>query len=205
MTDKINSYMLGIGSALHVMIGMQKCVPLWMQNISLEWLFRLAQEPKRLFKSYLITNTLFILIFLNQRITFFLIGLSKLKIKLIVQYLTKISIFIIAFSIFYFSWLPSGEFGDETHLPQWLLTWCNTYYNLRTAIPFVILAFLMTLKYKTMHVLIICLVLLTIAEVGQYFRPNRSPDYRDIFYGLLGTFFGIVSAFFCIKKRRKNP
>ena len=105
------------------------------------------------------------------------------------QSLTKISIFVIAISIFYFSWLPSGEFGDETYLPQWLLNWCNTYYNLRTAIPFVILSFLMTLKYKAMHVLIICLVLLTVAELGQYFRPNRSPDYRDIFYGLLGTFF----------------
>ena len=117
------------------------------------------------------------------------------------QYLTKISISVIAFSIFYFSWLPSGEFGDETHLPQWLLTWCNTYYNLRTAIPFVILSFLMTLKYKAMHVLIICLVLVTVAELGQYFIPKRFPDYRDILFGLLGTLFGVVIALFTFKKK----
>ena len=115
--------------------------------------------------------------------------------------LTKISIFVIAFSIFYFSWLPSGEFGDETYLPQWLLTWCNTYYNLRTAIPFVILSFLMTLKYKARHVLIICLVLVTIAELGQYFIPKRFPDYRDILFGLLGTLFGVVIALFTFKKK----
>ena len=121
------------------------------------------------------------------------------------QSLTKISIFVIAFSIFYFSWLPSGEFGDETHLPQWLLTWCNTYYNLRTAVPFVILAFLMTLKYKAMHVLIISLVLVTVAELGQYFIPKRFPDYRDVLYGLLGTISGIVIVLLFFKKRRQNP
>lgn len=31
-----------------------------MQNLSLEWLYRLMQEPKRLFKRYLVTNTKFL-------------------------------------------------------------------------------------------------------------------------------------------------
>jgi N-acetylglucosaminyldiphosphoundecaprenol N-acetyl-beta-D-mannosaminyltransferase len=39
---------------------MQKRAPKWMQNMSLEWLFRLVQEPKRLFKRYFVTNSLFL-------------------------------------------------------------------------------------------------------------------------------------------------
>ena len=60
----------------------------------------------------------------------------------------------------------------------------------------------MTLKYKAMHVLIICLVLVTVAELGQYFIPKRFPDYRDILFGLLGTLFGVVIALFTFKKKR---
>ncbi|HUN04933.1 MAG TPA: WecB/TagA/CpsF family glycosyltransferase, partial [Niabella sp.] len=49
-----------------VMIGMQKRAPVWMQKASLEWLYRLLQEPKRLFKRYAITNTLFIVLLFRQ-------------------------------------------------------------------------------------------------------------------------------------------
>jgi len=37
-----------------------------MANIGLEWLLRLVQDPKRLYKRYLIDNTLFVLYFLRQ-------------------------------------------------------------------------------------------------------------------------------------------
>jgi N-acetylglucosaminyldiphosphoundecaprenol N-acetyl-beta-D-mannosaminyltransferase len=60
MKGKVNACMIGIGGALPVMIGMQKRAPLWMQKFGLEWFFRLAQEPRRLFKRYFITNSLFI-------------------------------------------------------------------------------------------------------------------------------------------------
>jgi N-acetylglucosaminyldiphosphoundecaprenol N-acetyl-beta-D-mannosaminyltransferase len=56
MKGKINACMVGIGGALPVLIGMQKRAPVWMQRRSLEWLFRLGQEPKRLFKRYAVTN-----------------------------------------------------------------------------------------------------------------------------------------------------
>lgn len=45
--------------------------------------------------------------------------------------------------VFYFSWLSDPSFMNETYLPQWLLNWSNYYYNLRTAIPFVALGFLL--------------------------------------------------------------
>ena len=68
MKDKINTVMIGIGGALPVMLGMQKRAPVWMQNAGLEWLFRLLQEPKRLYKRYIITNTLFLWIILKELI-----------------------------------------------------------------------------------------------------------------------------------------
>lgn len=66
MKGKINACMIGIGGALPVMIGMQKRAPQWMQNNSLEWLYRLSQEPKRLFKRYTITNTKFLYLLFMQ-------------------------------------------------------------------------------------------------------------------------------------------
>ena len=66
MNGKINSCMIGIGGALPVMIGLQKRSPLWMQKYGLEWLFRLYQEPKRLFKRYFITNSLFIILLFKE-------------------------------------------------------------------------------------------------------------------------------------------
>jgi N-acetylglucosaminyldiphosphoundecaprenol N-acetyl-beta-D-mannosaminyltransferase len=66
MKGKINACMIGIGGALPVMVGMQKRAPKWMQQLSLEWLFRLYQEPQRLFKRYAITNSLFLLLLIKQ-------------------------------------------------------------------------------------------------------------------------------------------
>lgn len=68
MKGKINSCMLGIGGALPVMIGMQERAPKWMQKTSLEWLYRLLQEPKRLFKRYAYTNTKFLFLLMKQKI-----------------------------------------------------------------------------------------------------------------------------------------
>jgi N-acetylglucosaminyldiphosphoundecaprenol N-acetyl-beta-D-mannosaminyltransferase len=62
MKNRINSVMIGVGGALPVLIGMQKRAPEWMQKNGLEWLYRLGQEPKRLFTRYAVTNTLFVLL-----------------------------------------------------------------------------------------------------------------------------------------------
>jgi N-acetylglucosaminyldiphosphoundecaprenol N-acetyl-beta-D-mannosaminyltransferase len=68
MKDKVNAVMIGIGGALPVLIGMQKRAPLWMQRSGLEWLFRLGQEPGRLFKRYAVTNFLFIYLLLKEKL-----------------------------------------------------------------------------------------------------------------------------------------
>jgi N-acetylglucosaminyldiphosphoundecaprenol N-acetyl-beta-D-mannosaminyltransferase len=54
------SILLGVGAAFDFHAGIIPRAPRWIQFIGFEWLFRLAQEPKRLWKRYAITNTLFV-------------------------------------------------------------------------------------------------------------------------------------------------
>jgi N-acetylglucosaminyldiphosphoundecaprenol N-acetyl-beta-D-mannosaminyltransferase len=70
--NKINSCMLGLGGAFTVYAGVQKRAPLWMQNFSLEWLYRFFQEPQRLWKRYLITNSMFSLLMVKFSIEHFI-------------------------------------------------------------------------------------------------------------------------------------
>jgi len=59
-TLKDINFMLGVGGGFDVIAGKVKRAPLWMQKSGLEWFYRLIQEPRRMWKRYLITNTLFI-------------------------------------------------------------------------------------------------------------------------------------------------
>lgn len=65
---KVNAAMLAVGAAFDFHAGNLKQAPAWMQKNGLEWLFRLLQEPKRLFKRYLTTNSYFIYLFLKYKI-----------------------------------------------------------------------------------------------------------------------------------------
>lgn len=58
--NKIDSLMIGVGAAFAFHAGMFKRAPLWMQNAGLEWFHRLCQDPVRLWKRYVVTNTKFI-------------------------------------------------------------------------------------------------------------------------------------------------
>lgn len=51
---------MGVGGSFDVISGAVPRAPMWMQKCNLEWLFRLLQEPKRLFKRYLVGNWKFI-------------------------------------------------------------------------------------------------------------------------------------------------
>lgn len=57
---KINGLMVGIGAGFDYLAGNIKRAPMWMQNHSLEWFYRMLQDPKRLFWRYVKTNTKFI-------------------------------------------------------------------------------------------------------------------------------------------------
>jgi N-acetylglucosaminyldiphosphoundecaprenol N-acetyl-beta-D-mannosaminyltransferase len=66
---RINAVMIGVGAAFDYHSGVVKRAPLWWQRHGLEWLYRLGSEPRRLFKRYLVTNTLFIVGLLRQFIS----------------------------------------------------------------------------------------------------------------------------------------
>ncbi len=57
---KIDGLMLGVGAGFDYYAENIKRAPMWMQKRNLEWLYRLMQDPKRLFKRYWNTNTKFI-------------------------------------------------------------------------------------------------------------------------------------------------
>lgn len=58
---QINAVMICVGAAFDFHAGAKKMAPAWMQRNSLEWLYRLMQEPGRLWKRYFVTNSLFLL------------------------------------------------------------------------------------------------------------------------------------------------
>lgn len=60
MRGRIDGLMVGVGGAFNILAGITPEAPIWMQNLSLEWLYRLIQEPRRLFKRYVVTNSKFI-------------------------------------------------------------------------------------------------------------------------------------------------
>lgn len=77
MRGRVQAVMAGVGGAIPVAIGMQKRAPVWMRKAGLEWLFRFFQEPKRLYKRYLVTNSLFIRLMLKEFIKIRIIGPFK--------------------------------------------------------------------------------------------------------------------------------
>ena len=57
---KIRAVMLGVGAAFDFHAGHKPIAPKWMQNLGLEWLFRLCCEPRRLWRRYLYHNPRFL-------------------------------------------------------------------------------------------------------------------------------------------------
>lgn len=68
----INAVLLGVGGAFPVFAGVASRAPLFMQKSGLEWLYRLFQEPRRLFKRYFKTNTLFLYLVVKNKMKLFL-------------------------------------------------------------------------------------------------------------------------------------
>ncbi len=60
---------LPVGAAFDFYSGRIRRAPDWMRRIGLEWLFRLATEPRRLWRRYLMTNGQFMLLVLKEEVT----------------------------------------------------------------------------------------------------------------------------------------
>ena len=63
---RVQAVMLGVGAAFDFLAGAKPQAPRWMMNAGLEWLFRLATEPRRLWKRYLTRNPRFVVLFAAQ-------------------------------------------------------------------------------------------------------------------------------------------
>jgi N-acetylglucosaminyldiphosphoundecaprenol N-acetyl-beta-D-mannosaminyltransferase len=59
-------FSMGVGGAIDVVAGVTKRAPPSLQRLGLEWAFRLAQEPRRLFRRYLVTNSEFVALTLRD-------------------------------------------------------------------------------------------------------------------------------------------
>ena len=57
---KVNGIMLGVGAGFDFHAGTVLRAPRWMQEVCMEWLWRMMQDPKRLFPRYLDTNFSFL-------------------------------------------------------------------------------------------------------------------------------------------------
>jgi N-acetylglucosaminyldiphosphoundecaprenol N-acetyl-beta-D-mannosaminyltransferase len=63
------TFAMGVGGSFDVVAGVTSRAPRWMQRIGMEWAHRLGQEPRRMFKRYLVGNTRFIAMTLRERAT----------------------------------------------------------------------------------------------------------------------------------------
>jgi N-acetylglucosaminyldiphosphoundecaprenol N-acetyl-beta-D-mannosaminyltransferase len=65
----IKAVQLCVGAAFDFHAGNKRMAPRWMQKRGLEWLYRLCQEPKRLWKRYLVTNTTYLVLFAREMLS----------------------------------------------------------------------------------------------------------------------------------------
>ncbi len=66
--------LVGVGAAFDFHAGILPQAPQWMQRAGLEWLYRLAREPRRLWRRYVLRNPLYLLMIAGQRL-----GLLRLE------------------------------------------------------------------------------------------------------------------------------
>ncbi len=61
-------FIMGVGGSIDVLSGAVGRAPIWMQNAGLEWLYRLYQEPRKMFMRYATTNSRFIWHMLREKL-----------------------------------------------------------------------------------------------------------------------------------------
>jgi len=59
-------FAMGVGGTFDIVAGKTRRAPLWMQKAGLEWLYRVLQEPGRMWRRYLVTNSKYIFLLLQQ-------------------------------------------------------------------------------------------------------------------------------------------
>jgi len=65
-------FCMGVGGSFDIVAGKTQRAPVWMQQSGLEWLYRVYQEPGRMWKRYATTNSLFLYLVFKEKIKRFL-------------------------------------------------------------------------------------------------------------------------------------
>lgn len=61
-------FVMGVGGSFDVVAGVTKRAPKWMQDVGLEWFYRFLQEPRRMWKRYLVGNSKFVYYLMKERL-----------------------------------------------------------------------------------------------------------------------------------------
>ncbi len=67
LLNEVN-FIMGVGGSFDVIAGITKRAPVWMQKMGFEWFYRFLQEPKRMWKRYLVGNSKFIYLVFKEKI-----------------------------------------------------------------------------------------------------------------------------------------
>lgn len=62
------TFVMGVGGTFDVVAGKVQRAPVWMQNSGLEWFYRVLQEPGRMWKRYLVTNSVFAFLLVRDKL-----------------------------------------------------------------------------------------------------------------------------------------
>tara|TARA_B110000908_G_scaffold140128_1_gene167111 strand:- start:3816 stop:4247 length:432 start_codon:yes stop_codon:yes gene_type:complete len=99
------------------------------------------------------------------------------------------------------SWAPESQMTKIKWIPGWIAELADREPNIRTAIPFIPLAFFLFLglstrskKHPLVSTVMICAFCLCLAELGQNLLPDRTTDVKDLIWGAAGILVGIVLA-----------
>ena len=99
------------------------------------------------------------------------------------------------------SWAPESQITQLRWVPGWIGNLADRDPNIRTAIPFIPLAFLLFLGFSRTKVkwpiagsVTVCGLCLVLSELGQRFIPHRTADVKDLLWGGGGIAVGTALA-----------
>ncbi|RFM27409.1 WecB/TagA/CpsF family glycosyltransferase [Deminuibacter soli] len=79
MRGRIPGVMVGIGDALPALVGIKKRAPKWMKNGNMEWAYNMANEPRKIFTSYLATYAVYTTLVLSEKIRLLMMKSTSTK------------------------------------------------------------------------------------------------------------------------------
>jgi hypothetical protein len=107
------------------------------------------------------------------------------------------------------SWAPGSRMSELRWVPAWVAAEADQHPNLRTGIPFIPLAFMLTyglasrgLKRPRILAMGFCVACLGSVEAGQLLLPERTADAKDLAWGMAGIFLGLALTSLPWKKPR---